>query len=177
MRCVALIERLLAIDRCESVYREAQRFAHSSLDVRLVHALGLTIDVEEAEVRSASPRPVRCWSSPITRAVQSMVSRCRRWCAGFVRTCACWPTRLLPAFPELKDLCFFVDPFGGRDGDCEESEAGCATAHRWLRHGGVLIVFPSGEVAHRALPDGLVRASRRGRRRRPAGPRDPCDPS
>jgi len=56
---------------------------------------------------------------------------------------------LLARIPELADLCFFVDPFGGVAAN-GRSQAGLRAAHLWLRSGGALIVFPSGEVAHRA---------------------------
>jgi putative hemolysin len=49
--------------------------------------------------------------------------------------------------PELRDLCFFVDPFEGA-GAAARSRAGLRAAHAWLRDGGALIVFPGGEVAH-----------------------------
>jgi putative hemolysin len=53
---------------------------------------------------------------------------------------------LLASVPELHDLCFFVDPFGGPEA-AAHSHAGLRAAHLWLRRGGALIVFPSGSVA------------------------------
>lgn len=61
--------------------------------------------------------------------------------------------RWLAAIPQLAATCFFVDPFGGREA-AERSRAGLRAAHLWLRSGGVLIVFPAGEVAHRATSAG-----------------------
>jgi len=55
---------------------------------------------------------------------------------------------LLSRIPELSALCFFVDPFGGPAASAR-SQAGLRAAHLWLRNGGALVVFPSGEVAHR----------------------------
>jgi putative hemolysin len=53
---------------------------------------------------------------------------------------------LLAQLPELADLCFFVDPFDGRDAT-SRSRAGLRAAMRWLLDGHALIVFPSGGVA------------------------------
>jgi len=53
----------------------------------------------------------------------------------------------LQQIPELRDLCFFVDPFGGPHA-AARSRAGLRAAHGWLRRGGALVVFPSGEVGH-----------------------------
>jgi putative hemolysin len=53
---------------------------------------------------------------------------------------------LLARIPELHQSCFFVDPFGGAAA-AARSRAGLRSAHLWLREGGALILFPSGEVA------------------------------
>ena len=58
---------------------------------------------------------------------------------------------LLSRIPELADVCFFVDPFGGPAAGAR-SRAGLRAAHLWLRNGGALIVFPAGEVAHQRRP-------------------------
>jgi putative hemolysin len=60
---------------------------------------------------------------------------------------------LLAHVPELRDLCFFVDPFAGQ-GAVARSLGGLRAAHRWLRHDGALIMFPAGEVAHETGADG-----------------------
>lgn len=53
---------------------------------------------------------------------------------------------LLSRVPELHASCFFVDPFDGPEA-AARSRAGLRAAHLWLRGGGALVVFPSGEVA------------------------------
>lgn len=60
---------------------------------------------------------------------------------------------LLSRIPELAELCFFVDPFGGPTATAR-SQTGLRAAHLWLRNGGALVVFPSGEVAHTPGPLG-----------------------
>jgi putative hemolysin len=55
---------------------------------------------------------------------------------------------LLSHIPDLSELCFFVDPFGGPTASAR-SQVGLRAAHLWLKNGGALVVFPSGEVAHR----------------------------
>ena len=59
----------------------------------------------------------------------------------------------LGCIPELRELCFFVDPFETHDSS-RRSLAGLRAAHLWLRRGGALIVFPAGEVAHTRRADG-----------------------
>jgi putative hemolysin len=53
----------------------------------------------------------------------------------------------LRRIPELRDLCFFVDPFEGSHASTR-SRTGLRAAYNWLHQGGALVVFPAGEVAH-----------------------------
>jgi putative hemolysin len=146
-----LIERLLAIDRCESVYREAQQL-DGRFEARLVQALGLTIDVDGADLARIPPSGPLLVVANHPRgvvdglAVSTLVHRIR----SDVRILA---NGLLARIPELGDLCFFVNPFGGQRATAKNVK-GLRDAHRWLGQGGALIVFPSGEVAHAALPNG-----------------------
>lgn len=54
---------------------------------------------------------------------------------------------LLGRMPEMHDLCFFVDPFGG-PGAARRNMASTKSALRWLEGGGLLAMFPAGEVSH-----------------------------
>jgi putative hemolysin len=53
---------------------------------------------------------------------------------------------LLACIPEMRDVCFFVDPFGG-NAAARRSLAGLRATHTWLRRGGCVVLFPAGEVA------------------------------
>ncbi|MCG3130980.1 MAG: hypothetical protein FLDDKLPJ_01755 [Phycisphaerae bacterium] len=57
---------------------------------------------------------------------------------------------VLRRIPELHETCLFTDPFGGPEAVRRNIGAGRA-AIRWLGEGGVLGVFPAGEVSHRTL--------------------------
>lgn len=61
---------------------------------------------------------------------------------------------VLACIPELRDLCFFVDPFD-RPAAASRSLSGLRAAHLWLRRGGTLLIFPAGEVAHRRSAGGI----------------------
>ena len=62
---------------------------------------------------------------------------------------------LLARIPELRDLCFFVDPFERHD-SMKRTLSGLRAAHLWLRRGGTVIVFPAGEVAHARSAEGSL---------------------
>src|SRR5919106_3928323 len=52
---------------------------------------------------------------------------------------------MLAGIPEMRETCFFVDPFAGPRA-AARSHAGLRAARLWLRNGGALVVFPAGEV-------------------------------
>ena len=54
---------------------------------------------------------------------------------------------LLSFAPEFDSLLIPVDPFGGPDA-AKRNAAGLRSALEWLEQGGLLVVFPSGEVSH-----------------------------
>jgi len=54
---------------------------------------------------------------------------------------------LLAEVPELHEHCIFVDPFGGEE-SVSRNRRGVKQAIAWLRAGGVLAMFPAGEVSH-----------------------------
>jgi putative hemolysin len=148
----ALLDRILAIDRCELIYTGAQRLPGDTVDTLLVRALRLSIQVADGSIaRIPSSGPLLVVANHPRGVVDGLaLSTVLRRARGDVRILAnAWLARL----PELRDLCFFVDPFGGSSG-ATNSLAGLRAAQRWLQQGGALVAFPSGEVAHRALPDG-----------------------
>lgn len=54
----------------------------------------------------------------------------------------------LTRFPDYGDLFIGVDPFGGKKSNANNMKP-MREAVQWLRNGGVLLVFPAGEVAHK----------------------------
>ncbi|MDK9701059.1 MAG: lysophospholipid acyltransferase family protein [bacterium] len=54
--------------------------------------------------------------------------------------------QMLERVPETKDFCIYVDPFSS-DSSIANNLSGIREAIRWLKEGGVLVVFPAGEVA------------------------------
>lgn len=58
---------------------------------------------------------------------------------------------MLQPVTQLQDLFIYVDPFGTR-GSARANLAGLREALLWLQQGGVLGVFPAGEVSHLSWP-------------------------
>jgi len=62
---------------------------------------------------------------------------------------------LLSDVPELKRHCIFVDPFQ-TDRSIESNRQGLREAVAWLRQGGMLAIFPAGEVSQWQMPDAQI---------------------
>lgn len=60
--------------------------------------------------------------------------------------------RFLHRIPELRELFLSVDVFGGKDSVKSNAKA-MRDAIRWVRNGGLLLVFPAGEVSHLHLKE------------------------
>jgi len=58
---------------------------------------------------------------------------------------------LLASMPETNELCIFVDPYGGER--ARANRKGLKDAIAWLKQGGLLTVFPAGEVSHLNLKE------------------------
>jgi putative hemolysin len=62
---------------------------------------------------------------------------------------------LLAGLPEAEDQCIFVDPFRGQSSTAINSR-GLRRAIHWVRSGGMVVIFPAGEVSHWKLNSGEV---------------------
>ncbi len=62
---------------------------------------------------------------------------------------------LLAGMPETSGLCIFVDPYGGEQAT-RANRKGLKDAIAWLKQGGLLIMFPAGEVSHLNLKERAI---------------------
>jgi putative hemolysin len=62
---------------------------------------------------------------------------------------------LLASMPETNQLCIYVDPYGGEQA-ARSNRKGLKDAIAWLKQGGLLTVFPAGEVSHLNLKERSV---------------------
>jgi putative hemolysin len=62
---------------------------------------------------------------------------------------------LLADVPELQKHCIFVDPFQ-TDRSAESNRRALREALAWLQQGGMLAMFPSGEVSHWRMPSAQI---------------------
>jgi len=145
-----LLDVVLALKTLRKIYLEAKALDTGSFAVRALRALEVTSDLEPIEMAHIRTKgPVIVAANHPHGALDGLVlAAAVQGVRTDVRLLA---NRLLARVPELHDLCFFVDPFGGR-GAGARSLTGLREAIDWLRGGHALIVFPAGEVAHTRGP-------------------------
>ncbi|WMW64462.1 lysophospholipid acyltransferase family protein [Nitratidesulfovibrio liaohensis] len=138
---------LLGVGRIDSMYRAMPQggtpldFARLALDV-----LGVSVRAEAEGFEGV----------PATGPLIMVANHPFGALEGLVLAKALLPVRpdlrflanyMLAAVPELRELIFSVDPFGG-DGAQRRNMAGLRRAIRHVGEGGALVVFPSGTVSH-----------------------------
>ena len=140
------VQRLLPMERIRELYRRAQQPVNRSLLENVLAEMRVEYQVSAADlarVPSSGPvlvtanHPFGVLNGAILGALLSQVRPDVKLLTNF----------LLAGIPELHEHCIFVDPFGSPRSAARNGQA-LRQAVNWLRSGGVLAMFPAGEVSH-----------------------------
>ena len=141
------LEKLLMLDRLGQVFESAilSESGESMFD-NLLAQLGIRYHVEPEDLSRIPARgpAVLVANHPfglLEGAILGSVLPRRRPDVKFLAN------SMLAAVPQLRSRCIFVNPFRGRESTLENRKP-LRECIEWLRGGGVLVVFPAGEVAH-----------------------------
>ena len=147
------IEAAIGIPALRDLYRRVRHDRCGSFEARVLRALGITANASDTDVKAIpAAGPIVISANHPHGALDGLVMLdLVRRVRPDVRILA---NRLLERIPELRESCYFVDPFEGPEA-AARSRAGLRAAHLWLRRGGALIVFPAGEVGYENA-DGMV---------------------
>lgn len=149
-----LLARLLGLEALKRAYLVAPRASDVTFFDNTLRALQIEVDVAAHELRDIPPtgptivaanHPHGALDGLVLGAVVARIRPDVRLLANH------WLRRI----PELRTTCFFVDPFGGPMAEAR-SRSGLRAAHRWLRQGGTVIMFPAGEVSFRRDDSGRL---------------------
>lgn len=151
----ASLEHLLAIHKINGIYQSIpERLPAADFCRKSLEALHINYAVTEQELaRIPASGPLVVVANHPFGAVEGMI-------LSEILLNARPDSRILGNFlleriPELKAHIIAVDPF-----DAKRAAAGNATAIRsvlnWLKHGGALLAFPSGEVSHFSPKSGRI---------------------
>ncbi len=143
---IPVMDRLLGLKRCRKIYetisdQAPETFAEAALD-----ALGIQWDIESAELaKIPAEGPLVVVANHPFGAVEGlmMIALLRR-VRPDIKVMANY---LLQRIPQLADTVIAVDPFGASQ-SARRNIGPLRESLRWLGQGGVLVVFPAGEVSH-----------------------------
>jgi putative hemolysin len=138
------VNHLLQIDRLEDLYLRAR--AGQGFVRRLLDDLQVQVDVKESDFEKI-PRsgPVVAVSNhPFGILDGVMLADLLTRARPDVRILT---NQLLGELPELARICFFIDPFDNLESRIANGRA-LKQAVKHLRAGGMLLIFPAGEVSH-----------------------------
>ena len=149
------LERLLVLDRFNDLYDQVrknggercflERFLET-MNVRpRVSASDLVLVPKEGPVVAVANHPFGLIEGAILAAQLAMVRPDVKIMAN----------HFLASLPEARKYCIFVNPFGGPDA-VRANPSRLKDSIAWLKQGGVLAVFPAGEVAHLNLKERAV---------------------
>jgi len=147
----SLIDKFLHLDDLEQLCEIARRqAAGDSFFTKLLASLNLTCDClpgdlqrvpEQGPVIVVANHPFGLAEGPALGSLLVGIRSDIRFLAN----------SLLVAVPELREYVIPVDPFGG-DAATRSNLKPLRQAIEWVRGGGLLVVFPAGEVASLQLP-------------------------
>src|SRR3984893_18381387 len=138
------VNRFLQIHRLEELYARAR--AENGFVRRLLDDLQIQVEVTASDFEKI-PRsgPVVAVSNHPFGILDGVMLADLLTRARFdVRILT---NRLLSELPELARICFFIDPFHGPESRTANGSA-LKQSVKHLRAGGMLLVFPAGEVSH-----------------------------
>lgn len=150
------LERALGLHRLQRLCQELRSMGneHSMVD-RLLQRLSVTYRVAEQDLAHIPRRgpAVLVVNHPfglLEAAVLASVLQSVRPDVKFLAN------RILTLIPEIQDLLIPVNPMGGQNAT-RENHAGVRRALEFVGGGGMLLVFPAGEVAHlQGLRQGVI---------------------
>jgi putative hemolysin len=147
-------ERLLPLQQAHELYQRARNRAHGSVLESLLREMKVDLQVSSADIqRIPAKGPVLAVANhPYGlldgAALAVVLARVR----PDVKVMTNLP---LEGVPELEQCCIFADPLHSPK-SCERSRRALKQALVWLERGGMLAIFPAGEVSHWQLQQGAI---------------------
>ena len=141
-----MASRLIGLGQMARVYEALQAMGDAPIAERLLDFLRVRCDVASADLARVprSGAAIVAANHPFGVLEGAVLASVLRRVRSDVRFLA---NGILTAIPELRDLIVAVDPISGRAAASGNS-SGLRRALEHLRAGGMLVVFPAGEVSH-----------------------------
>ncbi len=151
------IEHFLAFSRLNRAYADiVQMSDNRPFPDKVLEKLNVTYDLADqdlARLTTISAGPAIVVANHPFGGIEGIIL------ASILRSVRCdvkfMANYLLSAIPELRDMLIAVDPFR-RESSVRENFRPIRECIKWVRNGGMLVVFPAGEVSHYDIQKGAV---------------------
>jgi putative hemolysin len=150
------IEHFLAFSRLNRAYADITRMSDKRpFTEKVLDKLHITYDLAEQDLsRLTIPTgPVIVVANHPFGGIEGIIL------ASILRSLRCdvkfMANYLLNTIPEVRDMLIVVDPFK-RESSVRENIKPIRECIQWVRNGGMLVVFPAGEVSHFDIQKGTV---------------------
>lgn len=148
-----IVDKVLGIDRLQALYEKLEAQPKPILE-GLLDELQVHCEIDPRELRRIPPAgaAIVVANHPFGMLDGALMASTLGRVRKDFKILTNW---LLAGIPEVADHCIFVDPFGG-PGSVDANRPGLRSAISWLRSGGLLAIFPAGEVAHWRPKEGVI---------------------
>lgn len=141
------LERVLLLDRLNELYEGIRRTpGDEPFCEKLLASLNIQVELDDADrARVPAQGPVVVVANhPFGMIEGAILAALLLRVRPDVKFMA---NQLLASIPELREHLILVDPFGTKEAT-RSNLRGLKDTLRWLRDGGMVVVFPAGEVSH-----------------------------
>jgi putative hemolysin len=150
------IEHFLAFPRLNQAYADIARMPDSRpFTEKVLEKLNVTYDLAEQDLSrlTITAGPVIVVANHPFGGIEGIIL------ASVLRSLRCdvkfMANYLLNTIPEMRDMLIAVDPFK-RESSVRENIKPVRECIQWVRNGGMLVVFPAGEVSHFDIQKGTI---------------------
>ena len=149
----AFASRLLPLEQAHMLYQRARRGESSVLE-NLLREMNIDLRLDRADferIPKAGPavvvanHPYGLLDGAVLAVVLARARPDVKVMTNF----------LLAGVPELEQVCIFVDPMHSANSQ-ERNRRALKQSMEWLQQGGMLAIFPAGEVSHWQMPKGAI---------------------
>lgn len=145
-----LAGKLPAVDKLRDLYRRVQKYPNGFQLETLLAEMRIDLHAEAADYARIPAK------GPVVAVANHPYGMLDGALLTVLLTRARNDVKILTNFiladiPELQQHCIFVDPFQA-DRSVESNRRAMREAVAWLRQGGLLAIFPAGEVSHWQMP-------------------------
>ena len=153
---IRLLQKFLGLTELSEIYRQTEQIQRPGefFYAAMLRVLNVNWSISEADLQRI-PRSGPCLlvaNHPFGGIEGTVLGALIERLRPDVRVLA---NSLLMHLPKVAEYCFLVDPFGGPEAT-RANLAGLKQSLRWLAGGGLLVVFPAGEVSSLNLKRGVV---------------------